>query len=131
MGKFCYWDVRNYPDSIIVLTYLAMTFGILTLTIYRLWRVKKHGEHAKRIGRIYFLIMAWALTFGFQELLDTSIYLTVIQGNCSYDMDSYSRIYVRIDAVPAFLIQTIFLSICKIFFKGLTGSIPISLMAKW
>ena len=64
-------------------------------------------------------------------MLGSSIYLTVVQEDYSVDMGGYSRMYARIDVVPAFIIPTIFLSICKIFFRGLLSSIPIKLMAKW
>ena len=43
-------------------------------------------------------------------------------------MEDYSRLYARLDTIPAFLIQTIFLLIGKIFLLGLTNSVPISLL---
>ena len=39
--------------------------------------------------------------------------------------------YVRIDIIPGFIVQTIFLFICRLFFKGLTNSISVSKMEGW
>jgi hypothetical protein len=60
-----------------------------------------------------------------------SVYFSVIGNRYDVDMDSYSRFYVRLDIIPGFIVQTIFLFICRLFFKGLINTIPISTMAPW
>ena len=131
MNSFCYWDCRNLPDTIILLIYLATTALLIIVTVLRLRVIKSYGERGQRILRIHILIIFWGVTFCFQLLLQVSTYLTTINGDYNIEMNNYSKNFSRIDVLPAFLIQTIFLSICKIFFKGLYSSIPISLMARW
>ena len=128
----CYWDARNLVDVVILLCYLSISVCVLTITLCRFNKINRYGESGRRIARIYMLIILWSVTFSFQMLLGSSIYLTVVNNNSkSVNMESYSRIYARIDVIPAFVITTIFLSICKIFFNGLVSSIRISLMMTW
>ena len=128
---FCYWDARNEVDVIILLCNLAVSMGVLVVALFRLNKANRFGDGGRRIARIYTLIILWSVTFCFQMVLGTSVYLTKIIEDSSLDMSNYSRTYARLDTVPAIIITTIFLSICKLFFKGLMGSVEVKQMQKW
>ena len=41
--KFCYWDARNLPDTVILLCYFAVSFIILGVTLFRIKKVNRYG----------------------------------------------------------------------------------------
>lgn len=43
----------------------------------------------------------------------------------------YSQNYVRFDILPGFIVQTIFLTICRYYYKGLVDAIEISHLSRW
>jgi hypothetical protein len=91
---------------------MALLFVVLTVlvvTLLRLKRIKRYGEHGRSVARIYVLIAFWALVLTSQFLYGVSVYFFVIEDDPSTDMSGYSRTYLRIDILPGFIVQTIFL----------------------
>jgi len=134
MGKaFCYWDVKNLPDAILALVFLSIVLTIFMLSVLRIREIKRHKVHG-RIVKIYVLITVWALLFLSQLLYGAIVYFCFIMGQQDLslvDIDSFSRSFTRIDIVPAFVIQTLFLEICKLYYRGLTNTIEVSRLANW
>lgn len=108
--SFCYWDVKNLPDAVIAVFFLAVVICIFTVTLLRIREIKKYKQHAS-IARIYILITFWALVFASQLCYGISVYFFVIMDKdySSIDMSAYSRSYTRIDILPGFVVQTLFL----------------------
>lgn len=76
----------------------------------RIREIKKYRQHAS-IARIYVLITFWALVLTSQFLYAISVYYFKIRGEdpSTIDMNAYSRAYTRIDIIPGFVVQTLFL----------------------
>lgn len=115
----------------IILCFLGVIAAIVLSTAYKLKNIRKFGEQARNIIKIYLLVLLWGIVLGFQFLYGSTVYLSNIHQNYTINMEQYSRFYVRMDIIPGFTVQTIFLFICRLFFKGLTNTIPISTMALW
>jgi uncharacterized membrane protein len=89
---------------------LASLIVIFVVTMLRIREIKKYRQHVS-IARIYVLITFWALVLASQFLYATSVYYFKIRGEDSstIDMNAYSRAYTRIDIIPGFVVQTLFL----------------------
>ena len=75
--SFCYWDIKNLPDAVIAVTFLALVICIFTITLLRIRKIKKYKQHIS-IARIYILITFWALVFASQLLYGISVYFFAI-----------------------------------------------------
>jgi hypothetical protein len=54
-----------------------------------------------------------------------------LKDDLTQSVQSYSQMYVRLDILPGFIVQTIFLIICKFYYEGLVDAIEICHMARW
>lgn len=132
MGHFCYWDAKSLEDTIIliILTIIETSIGITTAV--RLRRISRLGQHGKKVIVIYLLILAWTTIIVSQQLYSIFVYFSSIQeGVDAYQMDKFSQNYVRFDILPGFIVQTIFLTICRYYYKGLVDAIEISHLSRW
>ena len=107
--------------------------AITLLTTYRLIRIAKYQLKGLKFTKIYLWIVAWFVIQGGQWLYAIVIYWCYIDGAnlVPSEFDGYSRNYARFATVPGFIIQTIFMEICWLFFEGLTNCISISIMKPW
>lgn len=132
MGDFCYWDAKSLEDTIIliILTVIETSIGITTAV--RLRRISRLGQHAKKVIVIYLLILAWTTIIISQQLYSIFVYFSSIQqGVDAKEIAKYSQNYVRFDILPGFIVQTIFLTICRYYYKGLVDAIEISHLSRW
>lgn len=132
MGHFCYWDAKSLEDTIIlmILTIIEISIGITTAV--RLRKISRLGQHAKKVIVIYLLILVWTTVIVSQHSYSIFVYFSSIQEGVDADQISkYSQNYVRFDILPGFTIQTIFLTICRYYYKGLVDAIEISHLSRW
>lgn len=111
MGEpLCYWDIKNLPDALLASTFIVIVLFIFIISLLRMRSIKKYKQHM-RIARIYVLIAFWAVVFVSQLLYGVSVYFFVILGAepTTTEMEVYSRSYTRIDIIPGFIVQTLFL----------------------
>ena len=89
------------------------------------------GHYGSKIIVIYILILAWTVIIGAHDIYGIVIFFTYLMGHPNESIDPYSRNYVRFNVLPGFLVQTIFLTICRYYYKGFTGAINIRHLSKW
>lgn len=130
MPEFCFWDTKSLGDSIIfiVQTSFEAVIGILTALRLRKSIIEKYSM---RITLIHLLVLAWSMLMCGLHSYSVSIFFLHIyqQGNVS--VDSFSRNFVRLDFLPGFIVQTIYITICRFYYLGLMNAIEISHLAKW
>lgn len=91
-SEFCYWDVRDLPDAVIISCYLLVSVSIIVVTCFRLKSARRYGDKASNIVKIYLLALLWAVTLSFQWLYGVFVYFLYIEGEEStIDMLSFSQ----------------------------------------
>jgi len=119
-------------EDAIIIAFLAVVTIIMGFTAAkRLSNMKKFGEHGRSIIVVFVLIILWAVLLIYQNCYSLFIFFIKLEPLDDQSADSYSRQYVRFDILPGFLVQTVFLQICRFYYQGLANSIEMSRLSKW
>lgn len=131
MGEFCYWDAKSLGDTIIMAVLLLIQAIIGLVACRRLIRGRRMGDYSKKIVVVYTLIIAWAVAICFHGIYSITIFFTYLFNNPTESMVPFSRNYARYNVLPGFLVQTIFLTICRYYYIGFTGAIKVHHLCRW
>jgi hypothetical protein len=104
------------------MVFFLIEMGIGVLTVLRLKRILRLGEHGKKIILIYILIICWATIICSQHIYSIFVYFRYLKDE-PREVKYYSTNYVRFDILPGFIVQSIFLTICRFYYKGLMAAI--------
>lgn len=113
---FCYWDARSKADALVIITnqcIVTTIFFTAALRLPNLYRVRKSLPiNVARIGAIHGLVLLWAAAQSIVNYYSIISYLEMEHEIVAEDMLEYSHGYALAAALPGFLVQTLFITIC-------------------
>ena len=130
MPEFCFWDTKSLGDAIIFIVQIAIEAIIGVITALRL-RKSIIGKYSTRITLIHLLVLCWGMLMCGLHSYSVSIFFLHIYQQPEVSVDSFSRNFVRLDFLPGFIVQTIYITICRFYYLGLMNAIEISHLARW
>jgi hypothetical protein len=96
------------------------------IALRRIIKIKRYGQPGSGAAVIYGLIIIWALILIAESIYSITIFFSYLYPYSDQSVDAYSRNYVRFDIIPGFIVQTIFLQICRFYYRGLVGLVDVN-----
>ena len=76
-------------------------------------------------------MLVWSMLMCGLHSYCVSVFFLHINQQGSVSVDSFSRNFVRLDFLPDFILQTIYITICRFYYLGLVNAIEISHLRRW
>jgi hypothetical protein len=123
---FCYWDARSFGDCLFILGTELVVITYCLMALYRLccWKIVDRW-HRSRLNYLYGLVVLWGIVFSLRKMYGVAVYFSELERNPNADITPYSMLYVWFDTLPGFLVHSMFLQICYLYFCGLMNSLEL------